>query len=526
MPPASKTSKGSTNAAGFKQLIQSDTKGAKAAFEKHVQDSAGDSDVLTRCKKLNEFLSSDFLKQGGGADSKAQLTEILGILNAGPKRPSFLDKPPVTSTAPLKKKEEPVSAAKPSPSKSHQQGPATPLSGREAGQLLDLLDGEEEPSTSSSGSQCKGGGGGTGAPRTPSSFSPMEQDDDDDLIGLLNPNASPPPPAALPRKAVEEARRKEEEEAARRKRKEQEEEAAALTAKKEAERGKAEEEEKMRKQREEKEKAERMEREAKAKKEKEEAQAKAAEEARIEKERRQRELEEEERRRQQEAAARSAAATVLQALSRRHLARKMAKELRTSAAALTFQAAFRAHASRQQLHRLQAAAELRQRWAARVISKAYLEFRRQWRLGPVRAPAATLPPKALDSHSHLLANPVRLRGNADMRTARDPSPSSERAPSPSSGGRASPAGGRVSPDESSGRRAVDSARRRVGEVGESESRRRDADGARAVMAGSSHREFQEVMAVVKKSNEGGRESSHVRSSGVGGKPPRASKLAK
>lgn len=501
-PPASKT--GPPTNKGFKQLIHSDTRGAKAAFEKHVQDTAGDSDVLTRCKKLNEFLSSDFLKQGGGAD-RAQLTEILEILKAGPKRPSFLDKPPVTATASERKKEDPPATPKPSPAKQ--------LSGREAGQLLDLLGEEGEPPCSSFASPCKVGEGAAKAFKP--SFSPMEQDYDDDLIGLLNPDASPPPKPTLSRKSEEDARQKEE--AARKKIKQQEGEVAAAAAlKKEAERKKIEEEQRRKKEQQEREKAERMEWEAEAKRVKEEAAAKAAEEARrIQRERKQQELEEEERQRQQEAATRLAAVT-LQAFSRRHLAKKAAKELRASAATLVIQSAFRALSSRQQLVRLRAAAELRRRWAARVISKAYVEYRRQWRLGPVRAPAPTLPPKALDSHSHLLAKPVRLRSNSDARTARDPSPSSDRAPSPAAG-RDSP-GGRVSPEESSGRRTVESARRRFGEVGESESRRRNADGARAVMAGSSHREFQEAMAVVKKSNEGGEVK-------VKSKPPRA-QLAK
>ncbi|MEW5303558.1 MAG: hypothetical protein WDW36_006238 [Sanguina aurantia] len=99
---------------------------ASDAFVSHNKDTSS-MDLLQRCKKLNEFLSSDFLKGGpptgspAGAgspaptdsaalDPKAQLREILSILNAGSaKRPSFLDRPPVTATAGI------PSSAAPSP---------------------------------------------------------------------------------------------------------------------------------------------------------------------------------------------------------------------------------------------------------------------------------------------------------------------------------------------------------------------------------------------------------------------------
>ncbi|GIL99367.1 hypothetical protein Vretimale_4549 [Volvox reticuliferus] len=69
---------------------------AKEVFSQHTRETSN-LDVLSRCKKLNELLSSDVLS--GKGDAKAQLKEILGILHTGPKRPAFLDKPPVTAIA-------------------------------------------------------------------------------------------------------------------------------------------------------------------------------------------------------------------------------------------------------------------------------------------------------------------------------------------------------------------------------------------------------------------------------------------
>ncbi|GLI68946.1 hypothetical protein VaNZ11_013472 [Volvox africanus] len=69
---------------------------AKEVFSQHTRETSN-LDVLSRCKKLNELLSSDVLS--GKGDAKEQLKEILGILHTGPKRPAFLDKPPVTAIA-------------------------------------------------------------------------------------------------------------------------------------------------------------------------------------------------------------------------------------------------------------------------------------------------------------------------------------------------------------------------------------------------------------------------------------------
>lgn len=105
------------NKHALQQLATSDSARQEAAqqFKKTVKETSG-LDVLNRCKKLNEFLSSvrlqvlglccfilsciyvvhvtikmqDFLK--GGPNSKEELQRILSILTEGPKRPSPLDK--------------------------------------------------------------------------------------------------------------------------------------------------------------------------------------------------------------------------------------------------------------------------------------------------------------------------------------------------------------------------------------------------------------------------------------------------
>ena len=70
--------------------------------------------------KLQDFMSP------GSKGNKEQLKEMLSILNAGPKRPSFLDKPPITA----------VPAKKPPPK-------TATMSPREADQLLGLLECEQ-----------------------------------------------------------------------------------------------------------------------------------------------------------------------------------------------------------------------------------------------------------------------------------------------------------------------------------------------------------------------------------------------
>jgi hypothetical protein len=176
-PPArnsAATTSGRTKASGLTNAIKEDgaRKQAKDAFEAHTK-ATGSMDLLDRCKKLNEFLSSvridlhrptamglpsyfpsspvpwqDFMKGGplcaspGG--NKAQLKEMLAILNAGPKRPSFLDKPPVTATAGVKKPPQ-STASSGSPSHATTRNAtlslaeSAMLSRKEADKLLDLI---------------------------------------------------------------------------------------------------------------------------------------------------------------------------------------------------------------------------------------------------------------------------------------------------------------------------------------------------------------------------------------------------
>ncbi|GLC35817.1 hypothetical protein PLESTM_000368800 [Pleodorina starrii] len=120
----SRKSSGSSNNSGArasrpsgdaaKKWVAEETRAeAKELFAQHNRETSG-LDVLSRCKKLNELLSSDVLS--GKGDAKAQLKEILGILHAGPKRPAFLDKPPVTA----------IAGKRSTPSNGAPEGPLTP----------------------------------------------------------------------------------------------------------------------------------------------------------------------------------------------------------------------------------------------------------------------------------------------------------------------------------------------------------------------------------------------------------------
>ena len=68
---------------------------------------------------------------GSKGGNKEQLKEMLAILNTGPKRPSFLDKPPVTASVGKKQPVNPVVPVLSSASKT--------MSSKEADQLLGLL---------------------------------------------------------------------------------------------------------------------------------------------------------------------------------------------------------------------------------------------------------------------------------------------------------------------------------------------------------------------------------------------------
>ncbi|KAL6748154.1 hypothetical protein V8C86DRAFT_2885483 [Haematococcus lacustris] len=170
---------------------------AKEAFTRLGEETSS-LDVLERCKKLNEFLSTDFMR-GGGPGNKADLQHILALLNAKPKRPAFLDTPPV------------ISQASPAPT---QPGPPRGLDHLEAEQLLDVISAEEhtscaaQPNTSPALAAPSQGtpdvplptAQGQAARKTQSSQAPLVEADVADLIGLLNtssPQEAAPGTAAM-----------------------------------------------------------------------------------------------------------------------------------------------------------------------------------------------------------------------------------------------------------------------------------------------------------------------------------------
>ncbi|KAG2499379.1 hypothetical protein HYH03_002954 [Edaphochlamys debaryana] len=419
---------------------------AKEVFTRHTKETSN-LDVLTRCKKLNELLSSDVLKGKGG--SKAQLKEILGILNAGPARPSFLDdKPSITAT---------VAAKKPSGGGGGLAGSAgAPLSYEAA--TFGLL-GELE---------------NTGPPSAKG-----QADDVDDLISLLNTGG--PTPEQL--KAAEEAERQQ----------------------REAERLKREAAEKAEKERQRraKEAAEEAERLRKAKLAEEEAERKrvaaaaAAEALRLERHRASaattiqafwrghcaRRLAAQRRKQVAEQRARFEAAAVLQACWR---ARRSSRQHRARvAAAAALQCAVRAWRARRRLQRLQVEAFRRER-AAKIIQRAF-RYMTRWKLGELRVPVKGRPPSAGVDSAALLARQLRLRGAMDARCAPDQAP----AGAPGSAGAGSADEGTPT------HRTVAQHRERVKQVSAGERSKRNEAGERTTMAASEHREQAEALAIAR-----------------------------
>ena len=413
--------------------------------------------MLTRCKKLNEFLSSDFLAPGS-ADSKAQLSEMLAILNGPKQRPAFLDKPSVLDTAGKK--------SRATPDKSKQT--ISCLSGF-SDQLLDLLEESEKIENTAMKPSV---------PPTQIAVSQHDQEDGlDDLIGLLNPDAMPT------RNEEDERLQCQREEQARLKAEAEKEE----QAKRDQERQEEEERQRQKKQGEEKARLEEQKRAEQLKRE-EEGRLKKAEED-MERERREAERQQ---RLQQEAKDRKRreeeAALVIQSCSRRHLAIHSAERLRKEAAALVIQTTFRALMASRRLHLLRSCQRLCQKRAARIISDSFLEYKRRWRLNTIKAPGSFNRRDSLDGHSHLLKLPVRVRNASDLRSA----------PDASSGPEASGSSSCSMDHSASGRRTVESARKRVVEVGGSESRLRDAESERRLKAASTHRDFAQAFTEVKK----------------------------
>ncbi|KAG2442855.1 hypothetical protein HXX76_002934 [Chlamydomonas incerta] len=444
----------SSTADNVKKWVAEDTREeGKAIFKAHIKET-GSLDVLSRCKKLNELLSSDVLK--GKGDSKEQLKEILGILHSGPKRPSFLDKPPVTATAGKR--------APPAQAPAAQPAAAAPPGYLDADALMRLLDSEDVdqatraamPSTSSVG------------PSQPAGPPP---EDVDDLINLLNEASPPSGSGAMP--AQQQQQRERDEAERQRKIKEAQEEAERhRKAKEEAER-----------QRKAKEESER-----KRKAEEDEAKAEAQRLDRLRRgaavciqsawrghcARRLAAVRRSQRAEQQ-------AAAVLQAAWR---ARRAAREHRARiAAAAALQTAVRAWRARRVLQRLRVQ-EFRRQHAARLIQRAYRYYRytRGYTLGPLRVPPQGGPRPGSGSGvdgATLLSKQLRLRSAVDARLAPE-------APQPSQ-----------SDDSASQHRTVVTHRERVRQVSANERTRRADLGERAVMAGSSHRDEAEAMAIAR-----------------------------
>ncbi|GFR41238.1 hypothetical protein Agub_g1911 [Astrephomene gubernaculifera] len=511
---------------------------AKEVFAQHMKETSN-LDVLSRCKKLNELLSSDVLR--GKGNSTAQIKEILGILQAGPKRPAFLDKPPVTATA----------GKRSSPSGTTPEKLAAPPPSRDIvypDTLLSLLEDEEEPPPPSR------------APPLAATLPQQHPDDMDDLIHLLNepwsdaqelpvqlPLSSPLP--RLPpqqeqqvskaaqgaeqrrdkvKQANDEAQRQqkarqaqEEEERARKARKAAEEEAERLRQLKEAEEG-----ERLRKQRE-KEEADRVRKRREA--EEAERARKQQEEEEAERLRRQREAEEAERRRKaeiEEAERQRAAAAAAEALRLERLrhnatlciqtqwrafcARRLVAQVRRQreeeralaaaacvlqaawrtrqaacehrallAAAGTMQCAVRAWLARRCMQRLCVEAFVRKR-AACTIQRAFRAYRaRGYTLGPLRVPTRPATSQGCIDGAALLAMQLRLRSAVDARLAPE---------------RTVPASGS---DSARQHRTVLSHRERVRQVSASERHRRSGVSERAIMAASEHRDNDEALAIAR-----------------------------
>lgn len=194
---------------------------------------------------------------------------------------------------------------------------------------------------------------------------------------------------------------------------------------------------------------------------------------------------------EQEDRQRLAAALMIQSQVRALCARRVAGQLRTErlAASVMLQSAARASAARALLHRHRVEAFTRRR-AARCIADCYIEYRSQWNLAPVQCPVrgGSGGSSALDGHAHLLERPLRLRSMADTRLAPETALSID-----------VDAAARMEAAAPSGKRTVASARSRVGQLSQQQSRQRDDVGARTLMAVSEHRDLQGAMKAVKAS---------------------------
>ncbi|GAX84749.1 hypothetical protein CEUSTIGMA_g12171.t1 [Chlamydomonas eustigma] len=456
---------------------------AKEAYEKHTA-STGKLDILQRCKKLNEFLSNDFLKQG--PENKEQLKEMLAILNSGPKRPSFLDKPPVTSSIGKKSAASSTSTT------------SCTLNSVDAEKLLGYLSQEE-----SAASRCN-----MDTSPSKSNNKTIQPEDVDDVIGLLNaaltssahpssqygPGVQDKIQGATTQEKMDEERRKAQEKALEKKKQKQEEERMEANAKREEEETKKRE-------------AEQRLKEEVLRKRKEEARRAQLEEA--EKRRQKEELKKFELQRASALSklqeSRNNAATLIQRYVKGHLARiKVAAMRSRSHAAVVLQSLHRALLGRRHLQDLRVQDFIRRR-AARCIALQFIAYKKKWRLGPLHEPVRGGAPAVLDGHAHLLNKPLRLRSMADARSAPEAAGSAGRITD--SGVEDAALGA-----STSSRRAVACIWLRADHMTAEEDRLKEEVETKTLMVRSEHRCLQDAMNVVK----GGSFGAKMVASGSGG----------
>ncbi|PNH12088.1 Reticulocyte-binding protein 2 a [Tetrabaena socialis] len=459
---------------------------AKEKFTQHTKETSN-LDVLSRCKKLNELLSSDVLK--GKGDSKAQLKEILGILNAPKARPSFLDKPSATSSAgkrPAKADEkptEPPALASPRPQQAE-----------DVDDLISLLNSDPE-SIPLHSCPAGGSGGHVQAGELHNKDAQHQQRRAKEEQEAVERQRK----AKQEQEAAEQQRRaKQEQETVERQRRAKEEQEAA-----ERQRRAEQEQEAAEQQRRAKQEEEAAERQRKAKAEQEAAERLRAQTLQLERLRLgaalciqsqwrafcARRLAAQRRRALAEQRAAAGAACVLQAAWR---ARQQSRDHRVRlSAAATLQCAVRSWRARQCLRRLRLAAFERLR-AARCIQRAFRAFRsRGYELGPLRVPpqggSAPAGSQGVDAAA-LLVRQLRLRSAMDARLAPECAPGSP------------PAGD----GSARNHRTVATHRERVRQVSATERTARCGVGERVTMAASEHRDSVEALAIARQGpNSGG-----------------------
>lgn len=435
---------------------------ANVAFQQHTAETQN-LDVLSRCKKLNEFLTTDFLQ--GKGDQKAQLKEILGILHAGPKRPSFLDKPPVTATgAPKPKSQSPRQPQNVSPATQAQQLPCgssaanrRPAAPEDVDDLISLLNDDLPPPDivlTPSAAAAAATAAAAAKPSAPVTLQKAAAQPP--KVAVAAPRAAAAAATSVPSSSTavmqqqqqqaalaEEQRRKQlaQAEAARRERLRV---GAAICIQKYWRRRQAC---------------------------KEASQLKRQAQVKLQHERRARELQRK----------RERAATAIQAAWRQ--CRQRAQYASVRAASVVLQTAVRAQQARHRLLLLQAA-DFRKHHAARTLQRAWRAWRvtRGHTLGPLRLPPAQRPSSPGVDSAALLAKQLRLRSAADTRLA----------PEGCAPGEA------LHPDDAAqAHRTVATHKDRVRQVSATERSKRDDVASRAAMAMSEHRDDGDAMLIAR-----------------------------